>query len=686
MKTCPKCHRSYDDGIDFCLRDGKPLVGADATVAEGGAAREPSRREPPIAATLKIKTWEHPKTSPSSPGTGRTLSKEAPWAPNELAAASEHPGGKVEAARVEPWVPPREVLPGGPVPPKDTPPGDTIVPWVPGRLRESSVSGIRLTMPVGLDSQKPPWETAEPIPLRKVVVAPPSQVDETPAPAYSEAAILTPDLPVPPPEREAAVPVGDETILVVEADEEEFEVDGLELEEVVPPPAPELPLEARYCKAAAMARSGFWGPCPGPPVQEDESEPRPRVLIHTEDVFEPPDPDDEDAVDPDAFVVYWQGKRVTPEGKPLEAPARARWKSRYLLLAALVALVIIAGSAVLGSREAGKEDGGQRPPAGETVQVETVGARKLDRVRPANVGAKEPARTWETPKVVPPGAGEILPATEQVPGLSTGTEPSGGQGQEGRATPGSMTVPGEDGGEERVAVFDAPLPSQEDGRVAQAPGSASSLDAAEVPEDSTGARHGEAAGQNVASPSVAQPEAPNSSSEQEGVAEMAPASTADAPAGPVPAVVREGTIILHSTPQGAAVYVDGKHYGSTPLTITATLGRHNVRVEKEGYKAAETVLTIDRPDAGQVSVSLEAQPVAKATPKPTFRLLVSSNAIGADVFVDGTRRGPAPLSVVLEAGTHTVKVAPEGKTPKEETVTVTPSEAPNHIERRHFQF
>src|SRR6185436_2889967 len=44
-----------------------------------------------------------------------------------------------------------------------------------------------------------------------------------------------------------------------------------------------------------------------------------------------------------------------------------------------------------------------------------------------------------------------------------------------------------------------------------------------------------------------------------------------------------GTIDVRSTPEGAAVSVDGTARGTTPIAVSVEPGRHKVRIELEGY-------------------------------------------------------------------------------------------------------
>lgn len=66
------------------------------------------------------------------------------------------------------------------------------------------------------------------------------------------------------------------------------------------------------------------------------------------------------------------------------------------------------------------------------------------------------------------------------------------------------------------------------------------------------------------------------------------------------------TVVVHSTPDGADITVDGKYAGNAPSTLHLAPGDHNLYVEKSGYKAWQR--TINLTPGGKISVdaSLEA--------------------------------------------------------------------------------
>jgi hypothetical protein len=83
-----------------------------------------------------------------------------------------------------------------------------------------------------------------------------------------------------------------------------------------------------------------------------------------------------------------------------------------------------------------------------------------------------------------------------------------------------------------------------------------------------------------------------------------------------------------------------------------------------------------RPQPAAPSEATRPQPPATTpplppTPAPSARLLVRSTPAGAEVFVNGVRRGVTPLALRdLPFGTHTVRVARPGFAPSEQRVSL----------------
>ena len=67
-----------------------------------------------------------------------------------------------------------------------------------------------------------------------------------------------------------------------------------------------------------------------------------------------------------------------------------------------------------------------------------------------------------------------------------------------------------------------------------------------------------------------------------------------------------GGLTVDSRPQGAAVFIDGKLAGATPLNVPAVpAGEHAVRLEREGYRRWTSSVRIVASGQNRVTASLE---------------------------------------------------------------------------------
>jgi hypothetical protein len=78
---------------------------------------------------------------------------------------------------------------------------------------------------------------------------------------------------------------------------------------------------------------------------------------------------------------------------------------------------------------------------------------------------------------------------------------------------------------------------------------------------------------------------------------------AAAPAG------EAGAILVESRPGGAQVFLDGKLIGTTPLQMsTVTPGRHDVRIQLDGYQVWSTAVDVRAGQRTRVAASLDGAP------------------------------------------------------------------------------
>jgi hypothetical protein len=124
-----------------------------------------------------------------------------------------------------------------------------------------------------------------------------------------------------------------------------------------------------------------------------------------------------------------------------------------------------------------------------------------------------------------------------------------------------------------------------------------------------------------------------------------------------------GTVAIESAPAGAAVVIDGRERGKTPLTLPLSAGTHTVVLNGS---AARRELSVTVVPGTQVVHHVEL--TAAAAPG-TGRLQVSG-PVGAPIVVDGVRRGVTPAELAeLAPGEHSVIVG-EGAAAVTQRVTV----------------
>lgn len=111
---------------------------------------------------------------------------------------------------------------------------------------------------------------------------------------------------------------------------------------------------------------------------------------------------------------------------------------------------------------------------------------------------------------------------------------------------------------------------------------------------------------------------------------------APTPPPPAPAPAKPAMLSVRSRPPGAAVLLDGKRVGVTPLELPAARGHHKLTLSHERYSPAVT----DADAPGSVDVPLQ---------RPSATLVVSANVPSAAVVVSGGHRGSAPLKLTVRA-------------------------------------
>ncbi len=134
------------------------------------------------------------------------------------------------------------------------------------------------------------------------------------------------------------------------------------------------------------------------------------------------------------------------------------------------------------------------------------------------------------------------------------------------------------------------------------------------------------------------------------------------------------TVSDYGNAMGAKVYVDDKFVGQIPLyKHKVTVGEHKVRVEKRGYSTAQKEYNIisnkDKEVDLHISMSVYKQYHFKTKPD------------GADVIIDGERRGFTPILLSLSKGRHIVKFKKHGYFTEKKVINTNPKSNSEKVKR-----
>jgi PEGA domain len=90
-------------------------------------------------------------------------------------------------------------------------------------------------------------------------------------------------------------------------------------------------------------------------------------------------------------------------------------------------------------------------------------------------------------------------------------------------------------------------------------------------------------------------------------AEAQAAQTQSDPTVSPAALPAPGTLVVHSTPDGAEVYVDGAFIGNAPATLKLAPGQHTIRVTQSGFKDWSRDISVQAGSEAHLSASLDKQ-------------------------------------------------------------------------------
>lgn len=115
---------------------------------------------------------------------------------------------------------------------------------------------------------------------------------------------------------------------------------------------------------------------------------------------------------------------------------------------------------------------------------------------------------------------------------------------------------------------------------------------------------------------------------------------------------RTGTLVIHTSPEGAEVMIDEESVGTTPLDpIPLPAGSHTLRVRLPGHTEYTDVVQITPGQITELPIDLLALSEV---------LAITTTPPGAHVYVDGNFMGESPVELDLVEGTRSVRIVLRG--------------------------
>lgn len=124
-----------------------------------------------------------------------------------------------------------------------------------------------------------------------------------------------------------------------------------------------------------------------------------------------------------------------------------------------------------------------------------------------------------------------------------------------------------------------------------------------------------------------------------------------------------GLMLVHSTPAGADVELDGANLGQTPLfSADIPLGPRRLQISRPGY--APKIINLNVED--RTPLKIEAQLMSDSA-----ELSVESTPAGATITLDNALMGTTPLTLTkVHSGAHVLDISLKGHSPARQEITL----------------
>ena len=131
---------------------------------------------------------------------------------------------------------------------------------------------------------------------------------------------------------------------------------------------------------------------------------------------------------------------------------------------------------------------------------------------------------------------------------------------------------------------------------------------------------------------------------------------------PVPKV---GSLEIFSTPEEAALFINGEKVGNTPYGINnLEVGEYQIRLEKEKYVDFEKAITVSENQVARLNAAMIA----------ILELEINTDPVGATLFINDREISKTPFSGKLRTGTYSLKVVKENYIEWKKTIKLAENE------------
>lgn len=131
------------------------------------------------------------------------------------------------------------------------------------------------------------------------------------------------------------------------------------------------------------------------------------------------------------------------------------------------------------------------------------------------------------------------------------------------------------------------------------------------------------------------------------------------------------TLEINTIPSGALISVDGKEYGTSPVSVKIDTGKHTIVCQKEGFYQKKVVIQVTSYQKTGFSLKLTSPAKIKiVTEPPEVQLLINGEKRGITPYVDS----------LFKPGEYIIKLEKEGYMTKIDSLKVNSGETITRVD------